>query len=109
MKLPPKERFMLDLAKAIHQMDLNRILTMKHISGFKQEETVGEIAETIMGLGASLYESVQNYHEKTSRFATCTGMFEVALCDLHTDEPYVEVSFKPEEEIYYLHSGKRII
>ena len=100
---------MLDLAKAIHQMDLNRILTMKHAAGFTQEDTVGEIAEKIMGLGASLYESVQEYPEKTGRFATCTGMFEVALCDLYTDEPYVEVSFKPEEEIYDLNSGERII
>lgn len=100
---------MLLLAKAIHQMDLNRILTMKHAAGFNQEETVGEIAETIMGLGASLYETVQEYPEKTGRFATSTAMFEVALCDLHTDEPYVVVSFKPEEEIYDLNSGEMII
>ncbi len=109
MKLPTKERFMLDLAKAIHQMDLNRILTMKHTTCFKHEETVGEIAETIMGLGESLYGSVQEFTEKTNRFATSTGMFEVALCDLYTTEPYVEVSFKPEEEIYDLNSGESII
>lgn len=109
MKLPSKERFMLDLAKAIHQMDLNRILTMKHAAGFNQEDTVGEIAEKIMGLGASLYESVQEYPEKTNRFATSTGMFEVALCDLYTDEPYVDVSFKPEQVIYDLKTGDILI